>query len=400
MVELALCLPLVVLLLMGVIQVAVVVRDQLVVQHAAREAARAASVSASPAAAAAMVVGAVAPGASVVVTTTGDRVTATVTSTTHTDVPLIGVFVPDVAADCDRIDGPRTALSRHRVAPNRFSRLGATKFRRWWPVACRAVDLVCRTVTIGGLPTLQASGEIDLSTVPMLHDALRRLVADHLGQTVAIDLDGITVLDDTGLGVLLGAAGRARDQAGDLVIVCTTERLLHRFDLSGLSRAVEVRGRARPLSAFVLGHRTGQVVVRGKDVVDQATHLLLVVRRLGHDHHRRRAGGDQRVDGRRTVGRRAGHREPSDAVADLADLVSQQRQPVVAIARRELFDRRLHHRPRDVAVVVHGEQHVHDTQPTRALTAIRRTDVAAGSTPRAAAGRRTREPRRRSTSAR
>ena len=105
---------------------------------------------------------------------------------------------------------------------------------------------MCRTVTIGGLPTLQASGEIDLSTVPVLHDALRRLIADHLGHVVAIDLDGITVLDDTGLGVLLGAAGRAREQGGDLVVVCTTERLLRRFELSGLSRAVDVRGRLAP----------------------------------------------------------------------------------------------------------------------------------------------------------
>ena len=72
------------------------------------------------------------------------------------------------------------------------------------------------------MPTLQVSGEIDLSTVPMLHDALRRLIADHLAQTVVIDLDGISVLDDAGLGVLLGAAGRAREQGGDLVIVCTS----------------------------------------------------------------------------------------------------------------------------------------------------------------------------------
>ena len=96
------------------------------------------------------------------------------------------------------------------------------------------------------MPTLQVSGEIDLSTVPMLHDALRRIISDHLAQTVAIDLDGISVLDDTGLGVLLGAAGRAREQGGDLVIVCTAERLLRRFDLSGLSRAVDVRARITP----------------------------------------------------------------------------------------------------------------------------------------------------------
>jgi anti-sigma B factor antagonist len=108
------------------------------------------------------------------------------------------------------------------------------------------VDLVSRSTVIGGVPTLHVSGEIDLATVPQLHDALRRIIADHFAQTVAIDLDGISVLDDAGLGVLLGAAGRAREQGGDLVIVCTADRLLRRFDLSGLSRAVDVRARITP----------------------------------------------------------------------------------------------------------------------------------------------------------
>lgn len=96
-VELALCLPLVCMMLMGIVQVALVVRDQQVVQHAAREAARAASVSAAPSAAAAAVVQAISPDASVSVATGGNRVTATVTLTNHTDVPLIGAFVPDVS---------------------------------------------------------------------------------------------------------------------------------------------------------------------------------------------------------------------------------------------------------------------------------------------------------------
>jgi Flp pilus assembly protein TadG len=88
--------PLVCLLLLGVVQVAVVVRDQLVVQHAAREAARAASVSASAQAAAASVVGAIDPNVTVSVASSAGRVTATVTFTSHTDVPLIGAFMPDL----------------------------------------------------------------------------------------------------------------------------------------------------------------------------------------------------------------------------------------------------------------------------------------------------------------
>lgn len=88
--------PLVCLMLLGVVQVAVVVRDQLMVQHAAREAARAASVSAAPTSAAAHVASIVDDAASVVVGGTSGTVTVTVTRTTHTDVPLIGALLPDV----------------------------------------------------------------------------------------------------------------------------------------------------------------------------------------------------------------------------------------------------------------------------------------------------------------
>jgi anti-anti-sigma factor len=108
------------------------------------------------------------------------------------------------------------------------------------------VDLVCRTVVIGSTPTLQMTGEIDLASVPVFHDAMRRIIADHRAATIAVDLDGVTVLDDVGLGVLLGAAGRAREAGGDLVVVCTSERLRRRFDVTGLARAVDVRDRLAP----------------------------------------------------------------------------------------------------------------------------------------------------------
>lgn len=105
------------------------------------------------------------------------------------------------------------------------------------------MDVTCRTTTVAGIPTLQVAGELDLASVAQVRDAAVRLVAGALQQTVAIDLDGVTVIDDSGLGVLLSAAARAREGGGDLVLVCTTERLLRWFELSGLSRAIEVRPR-------------------------------------------------------------------------------------------------------------------------------------------------------------
>jgi Flp pilus assembly protein TadG len=97
-VELALAMPLLCLLLFAVVQVAVVGRDQLAVQLAAREAASAAARSADPFAAAS--------GAAhravllrpldVTISETDGAVTATVRYTQPTDVPLVGALLPDV----------------------------------------------------------------------------------------------------------------------------------------------------------------------------------------------------------------------------------------------------------------------------------------------------------------
>jgi Flp pilus assembly protein TadG len=100
-VELALCLPVVLLVLLGVVQVAVVVRGELVVQHAAREGARAASVSAAPAAAANGAVDAALAEARLdragATTSVGTgRVRVTVRAVTRTDVPLVGSLIGDV----------------------------------------------------------------------------------------------------------------------------------------------------------------------------------------------------------------------------------------------------------------------------------------------------------------
>ncbi len=91
--------PLVMLLLLGVVQVALIVRSQLLVDHAAREAARAASVAASPSGAARSSVAASAlrsATVAVAVDKATNRVQVTVTLTDPTDVPLIGALLADV----------------------------------------------------------------------------------------------------------------------------------------------------------------------------------------------------------------------------------------------------------------------------------------------------------------
>lgn len=103
------------------------------------------------------------------------------------------------------------------------------------------MELVCRLSVLGTIPVLQVSGELDLATLPQFRDQLLRAVGEHQGTTLYVDVDGLHALDDAGLGMFLGAAGRARESNGDLVIVCAGERLRHRFAVTGLDRAVRVQ---------------------------------------------------------------------------------------------------------------------------------------------------------------
>ena len=102
-VELALCLPLLFIFLLGLVQLVVIVRDQLAVQLAAREAARAAAVTASSdASAQRAAAGAIALRPLTVVTRLSpDTVTVTVAHLTHTDVPLIGALLPDITVTAE-----------------------------------------------------------------------------------------------------------------------------------------------------------------------------------------------------------------------------------------------------------------------------------------------------------
>jgi hypothetical protein len=100
-VEIALVLPLVVMFALGALQVAIVARDQLAIEFVAREAARAASVSADPrgaAVAAARRVTTLEP-LDVSVSVTTDVVRVRVRYVNATDVALVGTAIGDVTLE-------------------------------------------------------------------------------------------------------------------------------------------------------------------------------------------------------------------------------------------------------------------------------------------------------------
>lgn len=93
-----------------------------------------------------------------------------------------------------------------------------------------------------GAVVAEVAGEIDMSTVAGLRSRLYEL-ADS-GQPLIVDLDQVTFIDSTGLGVLVGTARRAEAHGTGLHLVCSQDQTLKLLWLTGLDRRI-------PLSATV-----------------------------------------------------------------------------------------------------------------------------------------------------
>ena len=85
-----------------------------------------------------------------------------------------------------------------------------------------------------GIEVIDVQGEIDMYTAPRLRELLIDLVRTGSYQLV-VNLDKVGFLDSTGLGVLVGGLRRVRAHDGSLDLVCTQQRILKIFRITGLT---------------------------------------------------------------------------------------------------------------------------------------------------------------------
>ena len=84
-----------------------------------------------------------------------------------------------------------------------------------------------------GCTIVAVTGELDIHTAPGLQSAISELIDDGVHDLV-IDLTTTEFIDSTGLGVLVAALKKARAHRGSLRLVCSQERLLKVFRITGL----------------------------------------------------------------------------------------------------------------------------------------------------------------------
>jgi anti-sigma B factor antagonist len=86
---------------------------------------------------------------------------------------------------------------------------------------------------------VELDGEADLAAAPQLSQLLNRGLAE-AERRIVVDLDGLTVLDDTALGLLIGAAAAARRQGRALELLSTNERVRRRLLDTRIDRIVDI----------------------------------------------------------------------------------------------------------------------------------------------------------------
>jgi anti-sigma B factor antagonist len=101
------------------------------------------------------------------------------------------------------------------------------------------MDLDLKVRKQGDHAVLEVAGEIDVYTAPKLREKLIELVNDGSYHLV-VDLEKVDFLDSTGLGVLVGGLKRVRNHDGSLELVCTQDKILKIFRITGLTKVFPI----------------------------------------------------------------------------------------------------------------------------------------------------------------
>jgi anti-sigma B factor antagonist len=86
---------------------------------------------------------------------------------------------------------------------------------------------------------IAVAGEVDVYTSPRL----KREIADAVDAGcvgIVVDLERIGFIDSSGLGVLVSALRRVKEQGGTMRLVCTRDSILKIFRITGLDKVFPI----------------------------------------------------------------------------------------------------------------------------------------------------------------
>jgi anti-sigma B factor antagonist len=88
------------------------------------------------------------------------------------------------------------------------------------------------------LTVVDVQGDLDCYTAPKLRTVLVELADGP--RRVVLDVGGSTFIDSTGLGVLVGALKRLRQQGGDMVLRSPSPGTARLFEITGVDKLFDI----------------------------------------------------------------------------------------------------------------------------------------------------------------
>ena len=112
----------------------------------------------------------------------------------------------------------------------------------------QAMTLHIDTDVTAGRFVVGVAGDLDLGTIPKLHDALQRAGLSN-ATSIALDLDGLVSLDDVALGILAGDLRSLDEQGRHVWIICNNATVIGRLERHRLLDTARLVGSAHDITS-------------------------------------------------------------------------------------------------------------------------------------------------------
>ncbi len=83
-------------------------------------------------------------------------------------------------------------------------------------------------------------GEVDVAASPMLREALVELIDGQGNLSIKLDLEHMTFIDSTGIGVLIGALRTLRRKGGTLTLTNPRPSTVRVLEIAGLTEIFDI----------------------------------------------------------------------------------------------------------------------------------------------------------------
>lgn len=105
---------------------------------------------------------------------------------------------------------------------------------------------------------VSVSGDLDIYAAPVLNRDLRALIARRRANII-VNLENVSYIDSTGIGVLMGALRPTRLFGGSILVVTRTERMKRLFEFLGLTSVLPIfDDETSAVSSLMSGSKSGR----------------------------------------------------------------------------------------------------------------------------------------------